>query len=637
MQKLVLSTILWIILLNPVYAKWANITDAPTKTSLREEIFINADGTYKTITEINKEILTETGRSPGFGTTLYYNGDSEKIEILEAKTIYKGREYFLDKNSIEDKPLASPPEGFDQKKQILLAFPKTEVGAKLYVKYKFDLNKPPLENSYAAMFNFGYLDLDTNAQIKIHSKLPLNILVNDPEHHLKITQTKTKDIHHIEIVLKKPIYKVATNELGPFIINPKHLTWVSISNLNKWEDLVAKYGKLIAKVFTQKLPHDFVIILEKAKRKTNDIDRINTVTSLLNDKIRYMGDWRSVSGRFVPRDLDKISKTQIGDCKDFAASTAAILTKLGYKAQIIAVARGIAQVSLPILPNIYAFNHAMVKVTNKKGTVYWIDPTNFESMADGIFPDIANKMVLILDPNNPGYEQIPPINPHRAKTHLTRSFEILNNNKIIETGNLTLTNEATLGLIGAALKVSDEMIKNEIFYTLADRTILDERNKKKMQLPKLNSRVVKDIVLAYSFERENDILLTNIGPALKLTYTGPISTIYNISQDNVADTLIDSSPYTSIRQTIIKNVGIKNIESLNKEIKTPWIYVKRSCSLNQNDNLQIDDIITVHQNLIPKEDFRKQEFITLKNWLKTNFKDIILVFEPIEGERKKTQ
>jgi hypothetical protein len=40
----------------------------------------------------------------------------------------------------------------------------------------------------------------------------------------------------------------------------------------------------------------------------------------------------------------------------------------------------------------------MVKVTNKKGIVNWIDPTNFDSMADGIFPDIANKMVLILDP-----------------------------------------------------------------------------------------------------------------------------------------------------------------------------------------------------------------------------------------------
>jgi hypothetical protein len=70
-------------------------------------------------------------------------------------------------------------------------------------------------------------------------------------------------------------------------------------------------------------------------------------------------------------------------------------------------------------------------------------------------------------------------------------------------------------------------------------------------------------------------------------------------------------------------------------MKTTWIYVKCFYSFNQNDDLQIDDIITVYQNLSPKEDFRKQEFITLKNWLKTNFKDIILLFEPIEGEKKK--
>jgi hypothetical protein len=627
MKKLILSMFLWMVFLIPVDAKWANVADAPMKNSSIEEIFVNADGTYEATVESKREILNEVGRYPGSNIILHYNGDSEKIAILAAKTIYKGQEYFLDQDSIEDKPLASSPQGFDQKRQVLLAFPKAEVGATLYIKYKFIVKKPSLENFYAATFNFGDGDLDTNSLITIHSKIPLNILVNDPEHSLEVTRTKTEDMNHLVISLKKPIYKVVTNEVAPFIVDPKLLTWVSISSLNRWEDLAIKYGKLFDKVFTQKLPSNFVAILEKAKLKTSDFDKINTVTSLLNDKIRYLGDWRSVSGRLVPRDLDKVSETQVGDCKDFAAATAAILSRLGYNVQVVAVARGMLQVSPPILPGINAFNHAIVKVTNKDGKIYWIDPTNFESMSNGIFFDIADKMALILDPNNPGYEKIPAVNSASAATHLIRSFEVQSNNKIIEKGTLVLNNEETLGLTGSALKVSNETIKNAIFFSLAGGATLNEKNKLEMKLPELNSRIVKNLVIDYIFERENDVLLTNMGPAIKLTYFGAIPKLCNISQDNIADALIGNSPSTLTRRTIIKNININNVTSLNKELKTPWIYVRRSSKFNAKNELQIDDTIILYQYLISKDDFKKSEFINLKNWLKTNFKDIILVFE----------
>lgn len=616
------------IVLTPIQAKWATLADAPTKNSYTEEINVNADGTFTIITEINREILTEIGRNQDANITLYYKDDCEKTEVLEAKAIFQGKEYKLKKNQIEDKPLASSFKGFDQTRQILLAFPKTEIGAKLYLKYKTTVKKPNLDNFFANTFYFGRWEFVTNHTVKINSKLPLHILVNDPDHSLKVAENKTKDHYTLEITLTKPIYKIVANEPDPIIIDNKYFSWVSVSSLDKWEDLAAKHGKLLTKVFTQKLPTDFEQILNVAKQKTNEIDQINTVTSLLNDKIRYMGDWRSIGGRFIPRDLEVISKTQLGDCKDFAASTAAILTKLGYKAQIVAVMRGINNLSPRILPSFEAANHAMVKVTNKQGKIYWIDPTNFQSMANGIFPDIASKMALILDPQQPGYEKIPAVNHVSAESNLKRVWEILNNTKIIESGSMLMKNETTLGLTGATLKVSADLIKNYIFYMLADRVTLDEKTKKSMELPQLNSRLVKDIALNYSFERENDILRTNAGPALKLTCASPIATIYNISQDYASEALITDSPETIKKQTLIKNINVKNIESLNKEMKTPWLYVKRECSMTQNKDLQIDDTLIIYKNLIPSEDFKKPEFVALKNWLKDNFKDVIIVFEP---------
>jgi len=452
--------------------------------------------------------------------------------------------------------------------------------------------------------------------------LPLYILTNDPKHSLKIIEKKHNGLYKLNIILTKPVYNSAIDEPEPIIIDHKYFTWVSVSSLNSWKEFAAKRGSEWTELFRQKLPNSFKRILAIAKKKKNEVEKINTVTSLLNDKIRYMGDWRTIKGRFTPRTLDEIDRSQFGDCKDFSAAVAAILSKLGFKAQIALVMRGMN--SLHIMPGFQAFNHAIVKVTGKKGNVYWVDPTNFESMADGLFPDIANKMALILDPKLPGYEKIPEINHKRAFVNLKREWNLVGGGKIIEKGEIIYKNESTLGLIGASLLISDDLIKNAIFKFLANKN-LEQKSKNYIKLPKLNSRVVKDITINYGFERKNQVRSTNVGPALMMTYEEPISTICDISQNYVSDIMIYEFPMTFKRQTVIKNIYAQNIESLNKEIRTPWIYVKRKCNMNNEHDLQIDDTVIVYKNLIPREDLRKPEFLRLKDWLEKNFKDVIIV------------
>ena len=621
--KLIWCMLVLIIISASVQAKWAGIENAIIKTSFDQNINVNKDGTIKeTVTE-QSEILKEPGRDFAANYTLQYNGSSEKIKILEAKTIYKGKEYKLDKNLIEDKPLASSPGGFDQKRQILLAFPKAEIGAKIFLKYDKIITEVPLDKFYANTLIFGDRWFMYKAHIKLHSQIPLHILVNDPEKVLSIAKDKDDNFHNMEITLTKPLYKKAINEPEFNIVNNKYLTWVSVSSLTKWEDLATRFGQLYTKVFTQTLPQDFIKIADLAAQRKDEVEQINTVTSLLNDKVQYMGDWRTIRGGIIPRDLDKISKTQLGDCKDFAASTAAILTKLGYKAQVALVRRGIRSFYPDSLPDGAAFNHAFVKVTNKQGKVLWIDPTNFQSMADGIFPDIAGKMALVLDTKQPSYEKVANIDPQHAQNISTRQIDIINDSKIIESGSVTLKNEKAYSLAGATLQTSEATIKDFI-YNFLSHSRLEEKNKKNLQLPDLKSRIVKDISFNYTFEQENRVLKTNLGQALKLIYDS-LEIFFDISQDSVTDIVVDA-PYTATKQTIIKNINVQNIESLNKEIKTPWLYVSRKCSLNSNRDLQIDDTIVVYKNLIANTELKTPEFIQLKDDLEKNFKDVAVVF-----------
>ncbi|WP_250310873.1 hypothetical protein [Rickettsia endosymbiont of Oedothorax gibbosus] len=164
------------------------------------------------------------------------------------------------------------------------------------------------------------------------------------------------------------------------------------------------------------------------------------------------------------------------------------MQKLDYKVQPIIVMRGITNFSNPdALPNMGNFNHVMLKVTNKKGKVYWIDPTNLVSMAQGIFPDIANKIALLLDTQEAGYTKVANIQPETSQTISCEELVIKNN--IVElSGQFDLKGEVASGMSGWGLYYSTEQLKDFTFRRLSGE-YLNEEDKKFLELPDLTSRI----------------------------------------------------------------------------------------------------------------------------------------------------
>jgi hypothetical protein len=274
--------------------------------------------------------------------------------------------------------------------QILLAFSKLEIGSKIILKYELKTKKPYLDKHFDSFYDFGEDAWIKNNIIKIRSEIPLYILVNDPENHLKIKKYNNDDAHNIEVKLIKDIYKEFINEPKNALLNQNTRTFIFISTSDNWKQLAKNLSKQnFSKIYDQELPQEFINIFNVAEKIQNNIDQINIVTSYLNDKIQYLSDTTTIKGRFAPRDLDVIAKSQLGDCKNLSAATISILNKLGYKAQFALVLRGEGSPYPNTLPSMFVFNHAIVKATDKNGKIYCIDSTNLQSMADGIFPDIA--------------------------------------------------------------------------------------------------------------------------------------------------------------------------------------------------------------------------------------------------------
>jgi hypothetical protein len=113
------------------YARWINIEDSAIETQFYDShITINKNGTAEEIIEFKDKILNEEGRSQSSFLKTYNSNDSI-INIIEAYTINNDVKYPIDLKTIEDKPLASTPQGFDQIRQILLSFPKAEIGSEI--------------------------------------------------------------------------------------------------------------------------------------------------------------------------------------------------------------------------------------------------------------------------------------------------------------------------------------------------------------------------------------------------------------------------------------------------------------------------------------------------------------------------
>ena len=603
-------------------ARWATPDEAIIATEMYNHIIsINADGTYKEEIELQEKILKEAGRERAAKYSLYYNGDSSKLKIVSAKTIFNGKEYQVPKNNIEDKPLASSGQAFDHIKQVFIAFPNAEVGAQIYLKFERKLNKPDLDNVFSMLYQFGN-DFEENSNLKIHSELPLHLVVNDPNKVLKVVKDTDDNFHKLEIILKQPIYTEAVNEPNNSVINLKYKTWISLSSLQDWKELAIKESPSYEKVINQVLPEMFATIVSAAKKEADELQQINIVTSGLNEKIQYLGDWRSIDGRFKPRDLAKIAETQVGDCKDLSASAAAILKKLGYKVQVALVRRGeLSPSDLNVLPYAGAFNHAMLKVTNKQNQVYWIDPTNFISMAAGIFPDIENKMALILDSQEPSYEKIPAIDFKHSVLESNRVIEI-KNDLVEDYCDVTLKGETAIGMTGAALNASKKMIEDKVFQIVSG-TNIEEKNRKNIELPDLHSRIIKDLNFRVHYEQKNLTFKTNLGRAYPLK-SDWAEDFVDIASDDVGEIYI-GPPNTRKKRILFKNIRVNDIESLNYHIVSPWLIASRQCNPHE-EGLEIIESIEVLKSFIPNEELKTDTFINLQDAIKQNVKNTAVVF-----------
>ncbi|WP_198027075.1 DUF3857 domain-containing protein [Candidatus Paracaedibacter symbiosus] len=603
--------------------RWANPEEAPIQYELfNRDITIKADSSEE-IVEYRVKILNETGRE-NFGIfRTFFNQNIQKIEILEAKSIHDGLETKVPSKNIEIKPVVSEPNGFDQMMQASVTYPNVSVGSTIYLKFKLTIFKQPFPNYYSRSFYLGQEGVWTHCNVNITSHLPLHIMLNDPRQKFVMTEKKEGEKQLISLHLKEgeKFYEELVNEPHNSFLSDDHATRFAVSTFNSFDDFAKASALGFQTVIDEPLPPLLQEIKQEAVKGATLSDQINIVTSKLAEKIRYLSDRTTIEGRFSPRSLKVTVTSATGDCKDFSAATVAILKALGHNAHVALVIRGAGYLApQKLLPSVEGVNHAIVKVTDKDGKIFWVDPTNVMSIAGKIFPDIANRPAVVLDLEHPSYDVISDVDPESAKTIVESEIELNGDLQNVK-GKVILTGEDTLAIAGATLFDSEQAVQEKVIKMISgEATPLN----KIVNLPDLRARIVPESLrVEFSFSQKNNLLRTNLGHGVSIDSTW--GGVYTQTVDGQEGTMYVGTPSTLKRKKIIKDINGKDLSKLDFSLVTPWLKVIRKCDLQEGNTVIAEDVVIL-KSFISAAEINSAEFKKLKESIKEYCQNVAVIF-----------
>jgi hypothetical protein len=608
------------------FARFATFNEADAQIDIYNiSVNIDKSGNCEILQEVQLKILNESGREQLASQSFIYNSGNEAIEIIEARSIQDGKIYKVEGNMIQDKTLAGGENGFDDMNRIQIAYPNVGVGSSIYYRIKINRKEPIFDGFYEALYSpgaSGYYVKSYNLNVK--SKMKLHYAVNDPFKKLEVDYTEKNGLHILKATLTNPLIEKLVFENG--FLTSKQKTFIQMTTIESYEQFVRNMAPQYEKVIKASMPQVLDDIAQAAQQIVDQHDQINFVTSRIADKIRYMGDWRTVKGKVFPRSFDEVVSSGYGDCKDFASMTVAILRKLGYRAFPSFVYRGEgAFYEKSEIVETLMFNHVIAQVIGKDGAILWIDPTNFVSFATGIFPDIASRPALVLNESHPALVMIPEINYKTAAYRNKSQISLNKDGDSVNSGKFTFEGEAAIPYTGSMLIYSEQELKEKLLYALSGEMSPQNIN---IILPDMKSRIVQNFAIEYSYKIANASYQTNLGSAYAMDSSWP-STYLELPDDQVGVAYV-GYPKTITSTIYFSNIFVKNPEMLNAEIKTKWFEAMRECK-KENKMIVCIKKVAILQSFITPSDISSLSFIEAKGKLKKHFVSSALIYESMRS------
>jgi predicted transglutaminase-like cysteine proteinase len=615
-------------------ARWATDEDTSAEVEFQnDETVLHADGTWESVVETQLKVLKEDARSRLAVGTFAYNSNIQTLEVLEAHTTVGGDVMRVAAQTIEDKPMASSVLGFDELHQVLVPFPAVAVGVSLYAKVRTLTREAAFPGFWSAEYRYGMPTRELGGRVHVRSEIPLYLERHDPDHALDIDETTTGDVHEVTITLARPVYRVPVDE-DDALLDFDAFPWVAISTRRDWTSVAHAMSEKYEAVLTAMLPPRFEAIRARAAEESTLVDRINAVTSGVAAQVHYLGDWRTIAGKYVPRDLATVAETQYGDCKDFASTTTAILRALGIPADVAWIRRGAPYRRTPVHVALLSdFNHAIVHVREDgDGAPHdrWIDPTNFTSFAQGTYPDIAGRQAYVLNAAAAALLATPALRPEDAEVRVSRVVHFAPADELRIDGTLELHGVSAIGYTGARLTRSTRSVDWTLARYLGAR---DDLRTWTVEPYDLTSRVVHDLAFRVHLVQRDSPMRTSAGDAFYLGTGGPSVSGLLTPTDQRVSGLANGPPQRYQWTTELRDVKRIGRHSLDCAVKSPWIDFTRTVR-DIPRGVRIEDEGIVHQEIIPNVELRSERFAAVQQRIRECLSGASVVYERLPSSER---
>lgn len=619
------------LILASLFVLWGSFSQArwmlPAETdvillSQKTKIQVRENGSSVIETTKRIKIMNEKGRLEWGTWRFNYTPKNEKYEILNAQTTIGGVTYKVDKSDIVDSPVTATESGFDESRQIVVPFSQFQVGAVVQITSRQEIFRPFLVNHFSDRYFFGDYNLQEKGEVEIVSERKIYFQLNDPLKVLSFSEKedpKAKKFNYV-VRLKKPVVRRVFEE-NDSVVSDENLIWFAFSTAKDYAEMFSNVSGRYKTILEQPLPAKFESIVKDAKKMKNPVDQVNFVLASIADRVRYMGDWRSVDGAMVPRALETIASTRFGDCKDLSILTTKILRLIGLKADVALIFRGKSYFHMPKVAFI-GFNHAIATVDLGERRL-WVDPTNFQAFAEGVFEDIAERESLILTDDKIVMKTVEFPEPKENLENWSWTMTLKPGKKREDIVNLLMTGSTAIRATGAELSYSKKRFEAE---TVANLANMSEVISYKFAPYDLRSRVVKPIKLEVKIDQNYQPLETSLGPAIGIESLGDLQEITRVDRSQRESSLQLNVPGILKFDVVLKNFNPKGDAIKDCSASSPWL----DYSIVMTDgNTKIVRTLTTKKYIITAAEIRSKAFETFQSDLRKCTRGRYFVYTPL--------
>ncbi|MFS4459941.1 DUF3857 domain-containing protein [Bdellovibrio sp. HCB2-146] len=458
------------------FAEWGEADKADVVINHANAVVtVKADGTAVMEEQRMFTSKNEAGRNKLALETIPFVPEIMSVQVLKASSITEGEEIPVDIKTIQVRAASDPvsKQGISGLKELVIPFTNLQMGSTISYKLLTKYKKATFPGSFSMSFVYGLKEPELSGEVLIRSVKKLNFVLSDPQKYLSVEEGQDdKGQYTLKIKMLRAFTKNIKDENIP-ILTHSSFPSVHVTTLENWNQFVNIFADKYEKILSDELPPSFQAIVTKASTKNDIYEKIDTVTSELASVMTYSGNWTSLDKMFFPRGHKEIAKSKIGDCKDFATSTTAMLRKIGIKANVALVVRRSPHdpmnriQAIPSQPQFAfpGFNHLIVRVEMPDKSILWVDPTNTTSNSKAPGIDIAESQALNVSKDTKDLEFVPATKIDDHVVTVEKSLKVTPDDKVESTGKITTTGLYASEILNTAF-MKNEKAANEIVLAL---------------------------------------------------------------------------------------------------------------------------------------------------------------------------